>query len=357
MRLPPIVSSKSSPWYGYLQHVYGSSMRMPVKLKDFELFYTEYLPTMPCLVQQETVVGSDRLCSPSLCSGWLADRKPSAVEAYAYISNRSIGRRDNGRHAVVIVQRPIAERTFAVPNSWVEVTRSSMGRSLRPGVPKEGLGFGCWYYAARGSGVWLSVGARTVGFRTRPDAYAGLGKTKCDHRANSTGQMIRYLTGGSCTFDFLWAEAVRRERRSATLQVLDTTYRILGPTMGGASSFAFTAALDTSDKANPQDGPGAFEVVDAQGLCVDADEPLLDGCPPIDSSLRGGWHAERPCNCHDISVTARCHPDQAESEGAAHKESSKHVHGIWPHLPSLPKLRFVQAELNVGEYPRESTLA
>ena len=104
---------------------------------------------------------------------------------------------------------------------------------------------------------------RSVGFQTRTDAYAGLGRTRCDHKRIEP-EMIRNATGGSCERDFVFAEAVRRERGCETMQMITSEFPVLGDMPFRSSDFAFAAPPDP-----PQGwlryGAGAHELLDARG--------------------------------------------------------------------------------------------
>ena len=76
-----------------------------------------------------------------------------------------------GSRAIVVwpTDGPFALGTFAGRNEWVEVYRQQVSSLWKP----EGLGYGCWYHMARGTGMWVNVG-RTVGL-TRKEAARRFG--------------------------------------------------------------------------------------------------------------------------------------------------------------------------------------
>jgi hypothetical protein len=64
-----------------------------------------------------------------------------------------------------IVQPPRFDRKLIESHKWVEVMR----RALTQRNQWDGGDYGCWFWPAKGSGVWMNV-RNTIGFTTRKQA-------------------------------------------------------------------------------------------------------------------------------------------------------------------------------------------
>jgi hypothetical protein len=187
----PIVRSKLSPWVTYLNAVYRStSVPLPLDISSLEMFYFDLLPVDACDARASPP------CTDHLgqCDGWLLPRANrstfpvGSAELLAHSYQMSLLRivayedgsadvhesdfqpKSDARrwllHAVV-AQQNICDRDPVCDGAHVEVVRIA-----RP----EGGGYGCWFYRARGSGVFIDVGAATVAYRTRWEAGSSLGE-------------------------------------------------------------------------------------------------------------------------------------------------------------------------------------
>ena len=71
------------------------------------------------------------------------------------------------------MMRQAEHRVAPDPGAWMEVLRVGTERwhAHRALKNHEGRnGYGCWFWAARGSGVWINVGANRLAFNDRPAA-------------------------------------------------------------------------------------------------------------------------------------------------------------------------------------------
>ena len=205
-----------SPWRSYLKTVYGHTIppSETVNISALELFYLSRLPVQWCNTPR---------CLR--CDGWL-DRKAvlrltmgtSAIQEQrkAILALRSRGSNAEGlirAQGGSVLHVTAEDRSAASSDSWVEVYRSG-------GYPAEGVGYGCWMWRARGSGIFINV-KRTLSFAERfvrpglplsESAYGTLGITTCSNHTfiGRAIELASYAKRGStvgpfCSNDFLWA--------------------------------------------------------------------------------------------------------------------------------------------------------
>lgn len=142
-RLPRLRRRGQSPaWDTYLRRVYGDAVEYPIDLTTFRWFYHSGLP----LEVEPARLHID--CAPRHMHGWLG-----------FFTVESLGRSPPG----FFVQqydssRPGRTAAFP-PSSWVEVIRAVPRGWLHPDESTTGA---TWFWAARGSGVWLNVGRTAV---------------------------------------------------------------------------------------------------------------------------------------------------------------------------------------------------
>lgn len=149
LRLPSTVTSRSSPWYSYLQTVYHDPLPpLPItRLRErIRLLYPALLPTQVCL--QTPRDASVPLCAADACAQWLpgapADEQQVAdfLVGRTFIWTAAVGgesRRPFGH--VVALQPPLAMRRPASAQlGWVEVLRR------KASVPEGWSNSGCWFH-------------------------------------------------------------------------------------------------------------------------------------------------------------------------------------------------------------------
>ena len=151
LRLPQQVSSRESPWHGYLSDVYhGALPPLPFALRGrLELLYPALLPTPVCLHPNKTKHSVVQSCSADECARWMPDPPAEAARVAEFLAGRTfimttVARQSDRRpfgHAVLL-QAPIAERVPA--NGWVEVMRRKAAE------PEGWNGTGCWFHQAAG---------------------------------------------------------------------------------------------------------------------------------------------------------------------------------------------------------------
>ena len=197
-RIPRVVESHTSPWYAYLEAVYGEGVPLPYDLSTLRFAYhgstnfrrahpTLEWPMARCLLTKHSKPGyadgygvdpnwnkgprglqrdpSEPLCSPARCKRWVATsrmRLPVMTHAAYYLAGpaqaagstkRSEGLGTRWLHATVLPALP-----FQPDSLWLEV--------IRWNAPLEGGGHGVWFSPARGSGIFLPLG-RTLHIRNK----------------------------------------------------------------------------------------------------------------------------------------------------------------------------------------------
>ena len=272
LRAPSTVYDPRSPWMGYARAVYRAYVRVPLELRRFELLYPALLPVASCTLGPPATSGSSGtpfrlpLCNASRCARWLPNPRPSAQDVASFAANRTFIRTpaaaESDRRAfghAVVLQRRIPDRLPLPRYSWVEVTRHR--------EPKEGAAdYGCWYYLAKGSGVWVFT-RRLLSWRDRRNAWSAL----------------RAWTGrahGSALGDSAYAKEVAA-RGWTGFEIVRSHgnamgWHELGPTAG------------------------SHELVLAPPSCMHQPSGLQTGCTPVPT--RAGWNASLPCVCRSMEL-------------------------------------------------------
>lgn len=256
LRLPRGPLPHYSPWRTYLAAVYGEPVGDRFDASALEVWYPRLLPDPGC-----GTVGT-HACSEAHCDSWLGPA-PTAQEVAEHLRNRSFVR-SRARGAEFVLSQSAARRA-ARAGAWLEVVRRVADSTLDPRThaplfPEGSSSYGCWFLAARGSGIFVRVG-RTLGFETKDDAMRAFGR----HRE------------GRHPDDLHFAHATR-SRGYHSLQVL----------RGNALPFGAKTAP-------------AYELVVATAPCMDSPHPLPSGCVPVET--RTGRRASRPCLCDHSNRT------------------------------------------------------
>ena len=287
MQIPTQIHDRSSPWLSYMRAVYRGDvgLPLPLDLSRFELFYPALLPVAPCFdgatgVSAASSLPLARQCSATYCSAWLPNPLPAADAVATFAANRSFIRiaassvveslHDFGQ--AVALQARAPERAPLSRYTWIEVTRYA--------EPAEGRNdYGCWYYPAVGSGVWVST-KRLLSWQRWRNAFSAL-------RA-WTGQP----PGGSSGDARFAAEAAKRGWTAFEIVVSHgraSGWRELGQTVGVRELVKMDASCMTPSETYPPPhrsggGGGGGER-----------EETASGCTPV--PMRAGWNASRECAC------------------------------------------------------------
>ena len=234
----------SSPWWEYLTHVYGSRhLPCPFALaNNIELLYLDLLPT----------IGREHTyCRSSVCRGWLArDNAENHVRRTGMIMH-------DQQYNVLI--RSIFPLMRVPDNSWVEIWR-------RRG-PMEGVGYGCWAYRAKGSGIFVNSG-KVLEIRNKGDGYRQLGSLRCGD--DFWSRAVKTQTSGRCAHDF---------------------------------QFAHVARSRGFDSIHMGQGDETSEFIMAHGECIEGSG--INVCLPTSIDVRGGWNATRRSSCNATEEQAQ----------------------------------------------------
>ena len=322
-RLPRSVSH--GPWVEYLQAVYGF-VELPFDVSQLQFFWAHLLPTAMHLCPKPHAAPPQAVlptCSPEACDGWLEPAATAAVaddssfiwppiwpplpnDAEANASPKE--RRRLARTQFLLIQP--RERAGEANDSWVEVMRvvppgTVLGadgadcdvaygwqrdcQEWRPGTTypwqpagyfqspncrplgccREGRNYGCWFWPAKGSGIFVHLG-RTAVMRDRHHAEeSGYGVRAqvwlTKHGRNGT---VR-LRGNDC----MYARAAR-DFGLDSLQVLRANRNVF-----------------TGQKTSP-----VSEIVLTADGCVHPHRIVTHACPPV--PLRSGVGLRKqPCAC------------------------------------------------------------
>jgi hypothetical protein len=324
LRLPSVLNNKKSPWHLYLRAVYG-------QLPEFgpstlELFWPNLLPTMMHRCREVPFVRPP-VCPRKLCRGWLVDDEPSNASLRSWARGpRSIIRQARGTYAsdphrpfalFVAAQRP--ERRAFRNHSWIEVIRvarrgskyvmthqipsscechtrhpSGSGGVLEPAClarhdscRQEGRHYGCWLWAATGSGIFINAGStRAFSSKTMASRH-GYGTFVRDN----TSRWCRRFRCSPLPKEDAWlsVDADVNYASTAALRGFDTVQILHGNT----KLFG-----DAGTAAPP------FEIVRATQDCTSNALPI--GGPCI-GGLRRGLGASESCHCDDTQGVVNCH--------------------------------------------------
>ena len=177
--------------------------------------------------------------------------------------------------------------------TWVEVARMDERVHLgglqrkRHGHGREGAdGYGCWFYAARGSGIFLELRRTAILHNgALSSSEAGLLRAPNPNGSNTAALRSRYLLDFAGTPREAW------------------------PHQALAHGFA---SVQNQFKHNGADAKDPFgEVVSLAPSCVAARlsnqsiGPELRTCPHA-LGLRTGWAHDRPCACDESKASLMC---------------------------------------------------
>jgi hypothetical protein len=292
----PVVDTRTSPWYTYLERVYGDAdIQLPVDMRRFELFYSnlaESPPIFPCdewLNKTYWTYWKERpdLCPQEMCDAWLdtsANVSDHDVWARAATGSLIIAWPFKPDYAFMGLQNRFRDRVTFSDYEWAEVIRAEAS------VLCEGYQYGVWFYPVRGSGVFLNTG-RTAAFKTthdlhvalRPRIFYGKPRAYLDEHCPVFRAEANWCRWDSCqAYDGDYAEAARKQGY--------TSFQRL-------KSHGWTIAASWRHKGTH----AAFELV-----FVNIGSPgwlCTQSCIP---GLRAGWKANRPCDCDPAHQGVNC---------------------------------------------------
>jgi len=258
-RMPPRLPGSDSPWAGYLRAVYGTLPEVGFDLTRLEAFYTAWLPVRGEVCERSggPLPNPSAECSQPTCASWFPRTVDiAAVEREA--ANRPLVRlRAGSRGHAVILQRESAYRTGTSSDEWEEVLRHA---TPSPDHPEGTNGYGCWFYPAVGSGVWVNVGSTRV-WPSRTEAIRS---------------------------------AIGRDRRPGRSSIEKETAIVRNAVDEGRQSVQL---LNSVAGVFTQNGAPLSELILMYDACMRGAQQLLTACVPAVVPLRGGFRADRPCEC------------------------------------------------------------
>ena len=332
-RIPRVVTSASSPWLSYLRFVYGAEPPLPFELSKLRFWYhrstqwqrlpncealewpmpacaTPRSPVEPKVILQLAKV-HDRpdvgslapQCDATKCNLWMSSENASDINfgsgagagsstAYAavqlfkmpdYASGSSIG-------SVLILRGDSASPSdLAADSEWVEVMRYHTA-NIRGAAGFEGTaGYGCWFFLARGSGIYVNVGERSMRVHNEAELVPpGRGKHHRDAECCSPGCCRACCAPHTFTGQWArWRLAHNASTEAADVDIV-TSHKERYPAQAHAMGF-------TSIQMGGF-GASHAQLVLTVDACASQPAPIRT-CVPVPT--RAGWQASRPCVCDD----------------------------------------------------------
>ena len=199
--MPAIVHSNHSPWYAYLHAVYGDGLKLPFDLRRLNFFYhnderwrrrfphVEW-PLAACETSATKQLerlsphlylfpGRDdsfhffpqrgsALCASATCARWtVGDEALASPKAMAPVTHGAVLPGRHGKSSATLIWRQL-EPAGGPPHAEDNLRRVSRDVAHDRGLLEvirmvapfdEGKhGLGCWWFEARGSGIWIHTG-------------------------------------------------------------------------------------------------------------------------------------------------------------------------------------------------------
>ena len=288
----PQLTTRNSPWYGYLHSVYNEPPPLPVDLQVLELFYTGRLPTTECHYGHSGHRTSVPMCRAHVCDEWLVPRRNASSKAALAASHGTllVGRLSllSGKlvpgDEFVAMQPPPQKRRRYHSGEWVEVVRAA--------EDGEGIFYGAWFYPVRGSGVFVNTGQTHSYLSTEALVRHLLPLARKQAIPMKSGDECAGEWTESCAGDYEWAN-VTRAFHADSLHIVQRHNENMG--------FLLTHKLTEF---------GAEELLLARPRVPTVPDALLAGhmtCAAGPHGLRTGWRAQLPCNCSRHRLIVNCH--------------------------------------------------
>ena len=179
-------SLEASRWGQYLKRVYGAipaqASAYPMCIGDLWLLYTAAV--------EDTLLDADLPDQP------ISSCPPSqgSIEGTRYIKHSLLTNAGGANHSSWI-WHPRSDGFAALDaGEWVEIAHKG-------GIPDEHVG--AWFLAARGSGIWLNTGAKTVAFDDHVDAYAFFNVTNVTFKDRNEAMASRAVRAGYDSIQFV----------------------------------------------------------------------------------------------------------------------------------------------------------
>ena len=316
--LPTWIEDSSSPWLPYLRAVYGD-VPLPFDFSRLHFFYhnddlwrkkfSVEWPMAPCPVNMKRFTFSHSFditknesyaynrCSEEVCRRWRpsAARKHGRPQAASEVLHFS-GETRGISTASMLYSRfggtfSLGRSTFP-SNSWMEVIRSPTPASR----PEGTANYGCWFFPAAGSGIWLNTG-KTLHSTVKPISPGEPPPHGDDHEMLfrvfarrqktplSAGQLKKWQANATTT-----VAPDEWSRRGHHLE----TYPLIAKQLG------FETFQEVSAFFNEQTGAyrGVSELIVLSSECMLGAQPI-GTCPTKSVPLRSGWEATSHCQCQE----------------------------------------------------------
>ena len=179
-------------------------------------------------------------------------------------------------HASLSDAARTTEQITQTSSAWVEVTHEGLWSVDH----SEGIdGYGCWYYPARGSGIFLNVG-RAAGIVVNPND----GNLPGYKTAKSSWLLNAYVTAGHST---------------AAMPRMRGEFREAEPYAAHALGYDSLTVLRRYKESNMRAySPSILELVVTTRACVLGSRPI-GACPPQALGYRTGIAHQRVCKCSE----------------------------------------------------------
>ena len=288
----PVNDDTAGDWTAYLERVYAGDSR--VDPATLQLVYAHGL-----------VHGAPSAAwNHSACFRFtgLGDRRCQTGHpawATAYIEGR---RRNVHRSEDIMLYNSFynASQTGPAPwdvadHSWLEVTRWAARCAKLPSVRRgdglvKGKGTGCWFFGARGSGVFVNV-QRCLARESRLEVYYALlnrSKTRAFRHPRSFAN---------------WTDYARSVQSGEASYVADDDLCQAARSRGYDSILFRSDHYDQRFVWHESKRPRhQTELIICAGPCMH--KPSADPCTRLE--LRTGARAQRPCRCDDQSAILNC---------------------------------------------------
>lgn len=290
--MPGILDSQESPWYAYLDAVYGSPPTLPFRLSSLRFWYHNsiswsaahpyvFLPIAPCDRHNQPIRHLPD-CSHHFCGLWRGparDPKNKTLSCHSYYESSSAG----GSIGTLCEDDRSTPLPNVPPNTWFEAMRGAF-------LPEGTALYGFWFKRAPGSAIWLNSGNTMTWLQKKEDEYRNL-----------TRRWLR-MRNMSETLD---ARSINK--------ICYNSHAKSENYMPGFPFAAWQLGYDTIFIIQSAEVVLVTELAMLRPDCqrttlwktVNDCSPGVGGCAG-EVALRTGWSASAPCNCDATKFILNC---------------------------------------------------
>eukprot|EP00930_Biecheleria_cincta_P018928 TRINITY_DN14596_c0_g2_i1.p1 TRINITY_DN14596_c0_g2~~TRINITY_DN14596_c0_g2_i1.p1 ORF type:complete len:467 (+),score=61.43 TRINITY_DN14596_c0_g2_i1:150-1550(+) len=295
---PVILDRNDSPWYAYVEAVYGKPPSLPFDVSSLRYFYhatpvwlakhpQSFLPMAPCNRSKKPLTDLPN-CSKDYCASWRDPRVDASKSIFVRGFNCHTYFHENpkGYSMGTLCEDSMASPLPPVPNfTWFEVARHAFD-----GEGTNAYGF--WFKRAPGSGIWIYSG-NTVHWQKK-------------HETEYNQLLIRWLTYRNHSLKLakdevrLWEMADRQTIRSEKYMPF---FPFIGWDMG-YDTVQIHQSLEvilTTEFAMVVPGCTKKTLVEKLRFC----SPGNSACAGA-AELRAGWNASSICSCNKTKFVLNC---------------------------------------------------